>query len=150
MANILFFEKPGCRNNRRQKAMLELSGHAVESVNILEYHWTKEELGCFIGSKPVAECFNPSAPSVRSGETDPSTYSREKALLAMISNPLLIKRPLMKIGKQCIQGFDTALLRSLIGLAPLPGAEKVLESLNMTDMDACPHYTDSTCTNHHH
>jgi len=130
--------------------MLQLSGHEVETVNLLEYPWTKEELGCFFGEKPVAECFNPAAPSVKSGETDPQAYSRDEALEAMISNPILIKRPLMKIGGRCIQGFNMALLRNLINLSPLPGAEKVVESLRMTDMENCPNPAYFSCTNQNH
>ena len=150
MATILFFEKPGCRNNSRQKAMLQLSGHTVEALNLLEYPWTKEELGCFLGENPVAECFNPAAPSVKSGETDPYACSRDEALDAMIGNPILIKRPLMKIGERCIQGFNMAQLRNIISLSPLPGAEKVVESLRMTDMDNCPHLANFSCTNQNH
>lgn len=67
MATILFYEKPGCKNNTRQKAMLELSGHEVEAVNLLEYSWSKEELEEYLGEKPVAECFNPAAPAIKSG-----------------------------------------------------------------------------------
>ncbi len=150
MTTILFFEKPGCRNNSRQKAMLQLSGHTVEALNLLEYPWTKEELGCFLGENPVAECFNPAAPSVKSGETDPNACSRDEALDAMIGNPILIKRPLMKIGERCIQGFNMAQLRNIISLSPLPGAEKVVESLRMTDMDNCPHLANFSCTNQNH
>ncbi|ACD90693.1 MAG: arsenate reductase family protein [Chlorobium limicola] len=150
MAAILFFEKPGCRNNAKQKSLLELSGHHVEAVNLLDYPWTKEELSCFLGEKPLAACFNPAAPSVKSGETEPHAYSRNEAIDAMIRNPILIKRPLMKIGTRCIQGFDTAVLRNFISLVPLPGAESVVKSITMTDMDACPHIADFSCTNQNH
>jgi len=33
---------------------------------------------------------------------------------------------------------------------PLPGAESVVKSITMTDMDACPHIADFSCTNQNH
>ncbi|MBM3162673.1 MAG: arsenate reductase family protein [Chlorobi bacterium] len=146
MAIIQFFEKPGCRNNTRQKAMLELAGHSVETVNLLEHPWSEDELEDFLGTKPVTEWFNPAASSVKSGKTDPYTYGRKEVLREMARNPVLIKHPLMKIGNHRIQGFDMALLRTLVGLSALPGAEAVFNSMKMTDMDTCPHI--ATFRNH--
>ncbi len=88
--------------------MLELSGHTVEAVNLLEYPWTKKELEKYLGEKPVAECFNPAAPAIKSGETRYTCASQEKRQShIMIQEPLLIKRPLIKIGNHHLQGFDT-------------------------------------------
>jgi nitrogenase-associated protein len=150
MSLILFFEKPGCRNNDRQKAMLVLSGNTVESINLLEHPWTREELGRYLGNKPMHECFNPSAPAIKSGEIDPMDYSIEETLDMMIRDPVLIKRPLMKIGNHHIQGFDTAALRKIISLNPVPGAEKVVESMRMTDMNTCTNTAYYSCTTPEH
>ncbi|NTW56099.1 MAG: arsenate reductase family protein [Chlorobiaceae bacterium] len=150
MEKILFFEKPGCRNNARQKAMLELSGNPVEAVSILDYPWTKEELAPFLGEKPAAECLNPSAPAVKSGEVDPEALTKEEAIEMMVREPILIKRPLMKIGQRCLQGFDTATLREIISLDAVPGAENVVRSLKMTDLDSCPLNSGFSCTNPEH
>lgn len=150
MAKVIFFEKPGCRNNTRQKAVLELSGNTVEALSILDYPWTKEELSLYLGLKPVRECFNPSAPAVKSGDVDPDNYIREQAIEMMASDPILIRRPLMKIGNRHLQGFDMAELRKIISLAAVPGAEKVVESLKMTDLDSCPQNSGFSCTNPDH
>ncbi len=149
MATILFYEKPGCKNNTRQKAMLELSGHEVEAVNLLEYSWSKEELEEYLGEKPVAECFNPAAPAIKSGELDPLRLTKEDAITIMIREPLLIKRPLMKIGDHYLQGFDTTELRNLISFDAVDGAENVIKSFKMSDMDSCPHNNNSnfSCKN---
>ena len=146
MATILFYEKPGCQNNTRQKAMLELSGHAVQSVNLLEYPWSKEELEKYLGDKPVDKCFNPAAPAIKSGEINPLAYTKEEAVLMMIENPLLIKRPLLQIGEHRIQGFDTTVLRNLISLSGVQGAEK----FRMTDMNTCPHMNNFSCLTPEH
>lgn len=130
--------------------MLELSGNTVEAINLLEYPWTREELARFLENKPVSECFNPSAPAIKSGELDPMDYSLEEALDMMIHEPILIRRPLMKIGDRYFQGFDTARLRNIIGLVAVPGAEKIVESLKMTDLDSCPQNSGFSCTNPDH
>ena len=149
MATVLFYEKPGCRNNIRQKAMLELSGHDVEAVNLLEYSWSKEELEEYLGEKPVVECFNPAAPAIKSGELNPLRLTKEDAISIMIREPLLIKRPLMKIGNHYLQGFDTTELRNLISFDAVDGAENVIKSFKMSDMDSCPHNNNSnfSCKN---
>ena len=149
MATILFYEKPGCKNNTRQKAMLELSGHDVEAVNLLEYSWSKEELEEYLGEKPVVECFNPAAPAIKSGELNPLRLTKEDAISIMIREPLLIKRPLMKIGNHYLQGFDTTELRNLISFDAVDGAENVIKSFKMSDMDSCPHNNNSnfSCKN---
>jgi nitrogenase-associated protein len=147
METILFYEKPGCQNNIRQKKILELSGHVVESVNLLEHPWTKEELEHYLGEKPVADCFNPAAPVIKSGLVDPFDFTKEEALEEMIKEPLLIKRPLLKIGNHYIQGFDTAVLGNLINLKPVQGAENIVAESSISDLNSCPHIDNSSCIN---
>ncbi|NTU58779.1 MAG: arsenate reductase family protein [Chlorobiaceae bacterium] len=137
MAHITFYEKPGCENNRRQKEWLELAGHTLDVVDILSHPWEKEELRAFLGEKTVYECFNPAAPDIKNGRIDPGILSKEEAIDMMVKNPLLIRRPLMKIGVRRIQGFDPAQLRSIIYLEPVKGAESLVQSFKMLDMNSC-------------
>jgi len=141
METILFYEKPGCQNNTRQKKILELSGDVVKSVSLLDHPWTKEELAHYLGGKPVAECFNPAAPAIKSGLVNPRDFTKDEALEAMIKEPILIKRPLMKIGIHCIQGFDPVLLQNLINLQPVQV---------ITDLNSCPHTENSSCIKQEH
>lgn len=127
--------------------MLAFAGHIVETVNLLEYPWSKEILEKFLGEKPAAECFNPAAPSIKSGAINPLDFTREEAIALMIREPLLIKRPLIKIGSHHLQGFDTSVLRNLISLEPIQGAEKAIKTYKMSDMNSCPHKNYFTCTN---
>ncbi len=150
MSTIVFFEKPGCQTNSRQKAVLELAGHAVEARNLLDYPWTKAELELYFGEKPVAECFNPAAPSIKSGAVDPHLFTREEALDMMIETPLLIKRPLMKVEGHCIQGFETSTLKTIISLDPLEGAAGVMNSFMMSDLSSCPHGSGISCIQPNH
>uniref|UniRef100_Q3AQB5 Nitrogenase-associated protein n=1 Tax=Chlorobium chlorochromatii (strain CaD3) TaxID=340177 RepID=Q3AQB5_CHLCH len=136
MATIIFYEKPSCRNNTRQKALLAEAGHVVEARNLLEQEWTTEELEKFFGSKPIADCFNTSAPAITSGQLQPESLSRNEALALMVKEPILIKRPLMTIGEHYLQGFSMDRLHELIGLTA--ESEK-------TDFSQCPHDATSVC-----
>ncbi len=150
MADILFYEKPGCINNTRQKAILVQSGHVLETVNLLEHAWSKEELEKYLGEKPVVECFNPAAPAIKSGELNPMEFTKEEAIARMILEPLLIKRPLMKIGIHYIQGFDITVLNKLIDLDPAQGTADEKNIFNMNGMNACPHDNNLSCTKPEH
>jgi nitrogenase-associated protein len=116
MVQVVFYEKPGCINNTRQKKLLLAAGHALIVRNLLEEQWTAEQLRPFFGQLPVAEWFNRTAPAVKSGEVDPDSVSEQEALALMLAMPLLIRRPLMQVaGEYCI-GFDMDAVDAWIGL----------------------------------
>ena len=114
MATIVFYQKPGCGTNARQKRVLEAAGHTVVARNLLTEPWTAEGLRGFFGVTPVASWFNPAAPRVKSGEIDPATIGAAAALVVMLDDPLLIRRPLVEMdGKRCA-GFDREPVTSLL------------------------------------
>lgn len=128
MARIVFWEKPGCIGNGRQKALLRASGHALEVRNMLTAPWTRDALRPFFGDRPVAEWFNAGAPRVKSGEVDPGALSETEALALMLADPLLIRRPLMQAEGRRMSGFRQAEVHDWLGLS-LPAREVT---------DACP------------
>lgn len=128
MARVIFWEKPGCAGNARQKALLAAAGHRLEVRNLLATAWTEATLRPFFGTRPVAEWFNAAAPRVRSGEVRPEILSEAEALALMLAEPLLIRRPLMQVGAERRAGFDSGAVAAWIGLAE--GAPKL--------GDACP------------
>lgn len=145
MAHVVFFEKPGCINNTRQENWLTAAGHVVRTVNILEHPWTAEELKLFFGDKAMADCFNFTAPSIKSGELNPANLSDQAALEAMVRQPLLIKRPLMIIDdRYFIQGFDKDRIHALIGLDPQSGREEEVRELAAEDLTTCPRLDSGT------
>ncbi|MFA6922358.1 MAG: ArsC/Spx/MgsR family protein [Gallionella sp.] len=129
MTTVIFFEKPGCGNNTKQKLWLAASGHRVLAKNLLSEKWRKEELRPFFGELPVAQWFNPSAPAIKSGAVNPAVLDAETALSMMVIEPLLIRRPLMKVGDTCRAGFDEDAVRTWIGLNDAKPAG---------DLEACP------------
>lgn len=114
---ITFYEKPGCGGNARQKAALAGLGHMLDVKNLLAAQWDKEELRGYFGAKPVEEWFNYTAPAVKNGSIEPSKMSEEGALEAMMADPLLIKRPLMRIGERKISGFDPKEIETVFGFS---------------------------------
>lgn len=116
MADVLFYEKPGCAGNARQRRALEAAGHRVLVRDLLGEPWTAERLRPFFGDRPVAEWFNRAAPAVKSGEVDPDTLDEAQALALLLEKPLLIRRPLLQVGERRACGFDAAAIDAWIGL----------------------------------
>ncbi|MFQ4146441.1 ArsC/Spx/MgsR family protein [Chlorogloeopsis sp. ULAP02] len=140
MARVIFYEKPGCKNNTKQKTLLTAAGHEVIAYNILAEPWTIERLRSFFGDRPVSEWFNRAAPRVQSGELVPEQVDAETALLLMLKDPLLIRRPLMQVGDRCEIGFDTETVDAWIGLKPKDATLKeITEKLIEQDLQSCSH-----------
>lgn len=131
MAIVLFYEKPGCINNTKQKKMLTAAGHEVDARSLLTEPWTPQRLRSFFGDRPVSEWFNRSAPEVKSGAVVPEQLNAETALALMVQNPLLIRRPLMQVGDRCEVGFDQEQVNAWIGL-------QASEAEMHQDLQNCP------------
>jgi nitrogenase-associated protein len=116
MANVIFYEKPGCASNAKQKALLLASGHQVDARDLLGEPWSPSSLRPFFGAKPVREWFNAASPRVKSGEIDPDAVNPQEALVMMMLDPGLIRRPLMRVGDHCESGFDASTVSRWIGL----------------------------------
>lgn len=129
MAEIIFYEKPGCINNTKQKHLLAFAGHVVIPRNLLAEPWSKEKLQKFFSKMPVEEWFNRTAPRVRDGEIIPERLSADEAVSLMASDPILIRRPLMLIDGTPVVGFDAASLDMDFTLG--------LES-DGADLESCP------------
>lgn len=130
---LLFFEKPGCINNTRQKAWLKEAGHQVVAHNLLTHPWDREQLLAFLAPLPVSQWFNRSAPTVKNGQLVPERLEGDAALDLLIETPLLIRRPLIEYeGKKSV-GFDVEAIHAWLGL-PLRVVEEQCEG----NSEACP------------
>lgn len=138
METVIFYEKPGCINNTRQKQVLEAAGHCVIAVNLLEEPWTSDRLLPFLQAHPVAEWFNRSAPAIKSGDIIPETLEAQTALQLLIAHPLLIRRPLLQVGDRYEVGFDIPTIAAWIGLTPIRESQSVA-ALKQQDLQTCPH-----------
>jgi nitrogenase-associated protein len=126
----------------KQIELLRQSGHRVETRDLIAHPWQAEELCSYFGDLTVEAWFNPNSPRVKSGEIDPAVYDREAALALMLSDHLLIRRPLMESGGKRICGFDPAVIHAWVGL----GATVYEQSLSQ-DFTSCsqPAATPQQC-----
>jgi len=136
MAEVIFYEKPGCGGNARQKKLLEEAGHRLDVRDLLSTPWTRESLRPFFGDRPVAEWFNRAAPAVKYGDVVPESLDADTALAMMLAAPLLIRRPLMQVGERRECGFDADAVDAWIGLASKPAGN--VEGCPKPDMPPCP------------
>ena len=141
MGRIVFYEKPGCRNNTRQKRLLQEAGARLDVRNLLTESWSTARLAGFFQQQPVADWFNKSAPAITSGIINPSAMNAEAALAAMIADPLLIRRPLIEYGNYRCSGFDWPTLANHLDLTvPSSHEPQDLETCTRQHLDhpACP------------
>jgi nitrogenase-associated protein len=138
MATVVFYEKPGCINNTRQKQLLNEAGHVVDARNLLTTDWQVDELRSYFSGMPFTEWFNPSAPAIKSGEVVPAELDEEQTLVLMQRDPLLIRRPLMKVGNARRAGFNADDINKWIGLSA--SAEK-----DSTTLETCPRLDNHRC-----
>lgn len=144
MAQVTFYEKPGCINNTKQKKWLAAAGHVVTEKNILETQWTREELLLYFGDRPVADWFNRTAPLVKTKAVIPESVDSEGALDLMLKNPILIKRPLLRVEDERMQGFSVDAVHTWIGLNPSKGNEAIVEQLRKENLGLCPMLAKNT------
>jgi nitrogenase-associated protein len=103
---VVFYEKPFCVANAKQKQILRQSGCTLIERNLIEHGLDSETLRSFMGDKKVADWFNPAAPAIKNGEIFPESLNEAEAMELLMSNPILIRRPLMVIGTEKLCGFD--------------------------------------------
>jgi len=115
LADVIFYEKPGCGTNARQKRTLEAAGHSLTVRNLLTEPWTGERLRGYFGVLPVAAWFNPAAPRIKSGEIKPGALDAPAALALLVAEPILIRRPLLEAKGEKCAGFDGPLVAFLLG-----------------------------------
>ncbi|MDO8931074.1 MAG: ArsC/Spx/MgsR family protein [Rhodocyclaceae bacterium] len=140
MAVVVFYEKPGCSGNARQKALLEAAGHTLVVKDLLRTPWARMQLLSFFESLPVAQWFNRNSPAVKSGEIVPEDCDEATALALLQAHPLLIRRPLLEVDGVRRVGFDAAAIDAWIGLAGAPLDD---------NLEACRHGTDGhRCSGH--
>lgn len=139
MATVIFYEKPGCINNTKQKSLLSAAGHTLEVHNLLAEAWTIDRLRPFFGNLPIAQWFNRTAPQIKSGEVIPENLDADTALALMMQYPILIRRPLMQVGDRCSIGFDPQQIDAWIGLQSTDSNPSTTQTFLHQDLQTCPH-----------
>lgn len=119
LPTLIFYEKPGCSSNAKQKAQLKAVGLSLNVRNLLTERWTAQSLSDFFAPLPVVDWFNKSAPKVKEGVINPAHLSAQEAIALMLQEPLFIRRPLISSATDPSKrwvGFDLAQLLADLGL----------------------------------
>lgn len=114
MMEVIFFEKPFCAGNAKQKKLLELYNINYLTKDILTYPWTKELLESFFKNIDKQEIYNPFAPQIKNKEIEVQNLSKEELIEQMVKTPILIKRPLLIVGEHKVCGFDIEKINVLL------------------------------------
>jgi len=117
MKLILFYEKPGCSTNAKQKKSLQASGCMVIARNLLDHHMDADEILTYLDKKPCKEWFNTNAPAIKNGELNPKELSEQKALSLLLHDPILIRRPLISVDGHRMCGFDQEEIENILGIS---------------------------------
>jgi nitrogenase-associated protein len=133
---VVFYEKPGCASNARQRALLAGLGHRLEVCDLLREPWSAARLRPFFDNLPVADWFNPTAPRVKSGKLIPAALDEDTALALLVSDPILIRRPLIATPSGLCAGFECGPVLDALGVTLAPGQD--LQSCSRPDDPACP------------
>ncbi|PLY05051.1 MAG: arsenate reductase family protein [Arcobacter sp.] len=113
---ILFYEKPGCAGNKKQKDLLTSKGIIFKVKNLLDTPWTFDSLGSFFVGLEKDEIVNVFAPKIKKNEIDIDKLSKKELIEYMIKEPILIKRPLIQVDEEKICGFNLAKLNKILNL----------------------------------
>ncbi|GAB3391285.1 thioredoxin domain-containing protein [Azotobacter armeniacus] len=132
---VVFYEKPGCGGNRRQKTLLQDHSIALEVRDLISTPWTRERLEAFFVGLEKDAMVNSAAPKIKSGEVDVTALSRDELIEKMLAEPLLIKRPLLEVGETRLCGFDIPRLNELLNV-DMPVPETINSCLKT---DKCSH-----------
>lgn len=131
---MIFYEKPGCAGNARQKQQLLRAGIDLEVRDLLSTPWDAASLKPFLDGHAVHEWFNPNAPDIKSGTLTPESLNKDEALALLIKEPILIKRPLIVYKETRILGYDLGRLCTLI---PNLGRFSPVDPGGCTGQDRC-------------
>jgi nitrogenase-associated protein len=122
---IVFYEKPGCIGNARQKQLLVGLGHRLEVRDLLRTAWDADDLASYFDGMRVRDWLNPSAPAVRDGEIDIDALDADAALALLLAQPLLIRRPLIDSPHGRCAGFVPGPVLAALGV---PDAARELDT----------------------
>jgi arsenate reductase len=104
----MLYGKGTCSTCRAAKAFLGAKGIVHEWRDYGGDRFTRAELDTLIGTRPFAEFINPRSTSYRALGLADRSLSRDDALRLILSDPNLLKRPLLVRGKLYVFGFDKA------------------------------------------
>ncbi len=124
--DVEMFIKPGCVNNTKQIKMLQEKGHNVIVRDLFSVPWCTATLQKFFKDIPFEKWINPTAPRVKRGDVDLAKITPDNAIVEMVKDNYLIRRPLLIAGGVYASGFDSVL------------ATELMKGADVSDVLICP------------
>jgi arsenate reductase (glutaredoxin) len=101
-----FLQKPTCTTCRKARAYMEDRGFALHFRNLDKERLTADELEQLIGDRDHREFLNTRNELYRRKNMKENPPSRADAIRMMVSEPNLIRRPVIVAGGRIVLGFD--------------------------------------------
>jgi len=82
--------------------------HKVEAVyrDFFKQPFTQDELEELIGDRPITDFISTRAKSYKSTGWDNRPPTKKQAIAAMLKDPTLLRRPILRVGKSLIVGWS--------------------------------------------
>jgi arsenate reductase (glutaredoxin) len=101
-----FLQKPTCTTCRKARAYMEDRGFALHFRNLDKQRLSSDELEKLIGDRDHREFLNTRNELYRQKNMKENPPSRADAIRMMVSEPNLIRRPVIVAGGRIVLGFD--------------------------------------------
>jgi arsenate reductase (glutaredoxin) len=101
-----FLQKPTCTTCRKARAYMEDRGFALHFRNLDKERLTSDELEQLIGDRDHREFLNTRNELYRRKNMKEKPPRRADAIRMMVSEPNLIRRPVIVAGGRIVLGFD--------------------------------------------
>ena len=101
-----FLQKPTCTTCRKARAYMEDRGFVLHLRNLDKERLSSDELEKLIGDRDHREFLNTRNELYRQKNMKENPPSRADAIRMMVSEPNLIRRPVIVAGGRIVLGFD--------------------------------------------
>ena len=91
------------------------AGLDIQERDFFKDPFSREEILTLLGEKDPSEIFSFRSPSFRKLGVERSSLNRGRLIDLMLSEPRLIRRPIISIGTQTIVGTDRKSLAEILG-----------------------------------
>lgn len=88
------------------RGALTESGVELKERDFFKEAFTEPELRALLGDTPASEIFSWRSPSVKKMGLDKSSLSEDDLIRLMLSEPRLVRRPLVRVGGKLVVGTD--------------------------------------------
>jgi len=86
----------------------------IKERDFFKEPFTREEIKALLPGKPVSEMFSFRSPSFKELGIDQAKLKDDELINMMLKEPRLIRRPIVKIGKNVYFGADSKILANII------------------------------------